>query len=142
MNLSFLNKTKIAYVGINRQGFSVGSKTYSEIECYIRDIIPVRKLFNGRKIECYSNDAVKGKSGEFCAICRNRIICRQRIRLMLLLHEKEEETPAQMEINTNSFDNLRKALEPIEENELPKTLISIKIKKWNNYLQLYFEPLF
>lgn len=142
MKLNFFNNNNAVYIGVNNHGFNIGGKSYDKLECCIKDIIPVRKLFNGKKIECYSNDAVRGKSGEYCSLCKKRKLCRERMRLMLLIHEKNAETPAQMEINTNSFNNLREALEPIPENELPKTIISIKIKKQEKYLQLQFITLF
>ena len=136
------NESNAVYIAVNCRGFNIGGRIFDELECCIKDIIPVRKLFKGNKVECYSNDAVIGKSGEYCSLCKKRKHCRKRMRLMLLIHEENSETPAQMEINTNSFNNLREALEPIPENELSKTLINIKIEKQAKYLQLKFKPLF
>jgi len=110
---------------------------------FIREIIPVRKLFKGKKIECYSNDAKKGKSGEICALCPKRMNCRQRIRLILLVNDKgNESVPAQLEINTNSFEPLKKMLEPIEEDDLSNLLVALEITKQGKYLQIQFNPVF
>ena len=142
MNFNFFNDIKPEYITVNNDGFNVKCKIYHELECFIREIIPVRKLFRGKKIECYSNDAKKGKNGEHCVLCSKRSECRPRIRLMMMVHSGDEETPAQLEINTNSFDNLRKTIEPIRDNELQAQLFKLKIKKQGKYLQVIFNTIF
>ena len=142
MKLNFFNEIKPEYVAVNNDGFTVKGKLYTELKCFIREIIPVRKLFRGKKIECYSNDAKKGKNGESCILCRNRSECRPRIRLMMMLQHDDGETPAQLEINTNSFDNLRKTIEPIDENELGKQLVLLNVKKIGKFIQVQFSSLF
>jgi hypothetical protein len=142
MKLDFFNDTKPLYIGVNIKGFNIDGNFYSKIECFIRDIIPVRKLFNGKKVECYSNDSKKGKNDEFCSICRKQNQCRQRMRLMLLIAEENAETPAMLEINTNSFASLREALEPIDEKELSKQLFCLKTEQKEKYLQIKFLPIF
>ena len=110
MIFNFFEDTKPAYISVNTAGFQLNGKTFQTIECFIREISPVRKLFKGRKIECHSNDAKKSKSGEFCALCPRRMLCKQRIRLMLLIQDKDKEgIPAQLEINSNSFVHLKKS---------------------------------
>lgn len=142
MKLDFFNDKKPVYISVNTDGFNIGENHCSQIECFIRDIIPVRKLFNGKKLECYSNNGKTGKNREICSICRKQNKCRQRMRLMLLLHEENIETPAVLEINTNSFDSLQNALEPIDEKELPKQLFSLSLKDKDKYLQIIFSPIF
>jgi hypothetical protein len=142
MKFNFFNDIKPEYISVNKGGFTVKGKMYSELKCFIREITPVRKLFTGKKIECYSNDAKRGKNGESCILCGKRTACRARIRLMLMLHNDDEETPAQLEINTNSFDNLRKTIEPISEDDLNAQLIVLKVKKVGKYLQVQFNTIF
>lgn len=142
MKLDFFDDIKPAYIAVNAEGFTVEGKAYTELQCFIRDIIPVRKLFKEKKVECYSNNAKKGKNGEYCALCKKRAKCRQRIRLMLLLHDEDEETPAILEINTNSHDNLRRSLEKINDDELSTQLIAISVEKHGKYIQVQFNPLF
>jgi len=143
MITDFFAETKPAYIAVNADGFTVNGKTQSEIQGFIRQIIPVRKLFNGRKLLCYSNDAVKGKNGEHCSLCPRQSQCRKRIRLMLLLQDGDgSQIPAQFEINSTSFDNLREMLEPIDEKELPQTLISMHVSKTEKYIQVSFSALF
>jgi len=104
MKFNFFKATAASYIGVNSSGFRLDDKQYSELECSIKQITPVRKLFNGKKIECYSNNAERGKNGEYCAVCIKRTSCRQRIRLTLLVNSAtEEQIPALLEINSNSF---------------------------------------
>jgi hypothetical protein len=144
MNFDFFDESKPAYIAVNTNGFHLNGKLYQKLECFIREITPVRKLFKGKKIECYSNDAKKGKSGETCALCSKRMNCRQRIRLMLLVHDKgnESSVPAQLEINSNSFEPLKKMLEPIEKDDLSNLLVVLEVKKQDKYLQIQFNPVF
>lgn len=116
---------------------------YEHLECSIKQITPVRKLFKGKKIECYSNDAERGKNGEHCALCAKRMNCRQRIRLMLLVHtESQKQIPALKEINSNSFATLEKMFEPLKQEELAEMFITIEVKKQDKYLQVQFKTLF
>jgi len=142
MKLDFFDDIKPVYIAVNVNGFSIKGKVYDNLQCFIRDIVPVRKLFKGKKVECYSNNAKKGKNGEYCALCKKRNQCRQRIRLMLLLHYEDEETPAILEINTNSHDNLRKSLENINDGELSTQLIVLSVVKQDKYIQIQFNPVF
>jgi hypothetical protein len=142
VNFNFFSEIKPEYIAVNNDGFTVKGKIYPELECFIQEIIPVRKLFRGKKIECFSNDAKKGKNGEHCVLCCKRTECRPRIRLTMMLHNGDEETPAQLEINTNSFDNLRKTIEPISDNDLSDQLINLKINKQGKYLQVMFNAIF
>ena len=143
MNFDFFNDTKPAYIAVNSDGFYLNGKPFQKLECFIREIIPVRKLFKGKKIECYSNDAKKGKSAELCALCSKRMRCRQRIRLMLLVHGSNgEKIPAQLEINSNSFETLKRMLEPVKQDDLPGLLVVLEVKKQDKYIQIQFNPVF
>ena len=143
MNFDFLDESKPAYVAVNGDGFRLNGKLFQTLECFIKEIIPVRKLFKGKKIECYSNDAKKGKGGELCALCSKRMNCRRRIRLMLLVCDKENESvPAQLEINSNSFEELKKMLEPIKEEDLSDLLVVLEVIKQEKYLRIQFHPVF
>jgi len=69
--------------------------------------------------------------------------CRQRIRLMLLVNTgAEEQVPALLEINNNSFGELQKMLEPLKQEELANLLIVIGVEKQEKYLQIKFKTLF
>ena len=143
MKFNFFKETKASYIAVNSDGFELDGKQYGQLECSIKQITPVRKLFKGKKIECYSNDAERGKNGEYCAVCAKRMNCRQRIRLMLLVNTgAEEQVPALLEINNNSFEELQKMLEPLKQEELANLLIVIGVEKQEKYLQIKFKTLF
>jgi len=69
--------------------------------------------------------------------------CRQRIRLMLLVNTgTDEQLPALLEINSNSFSALQAMLEPLKQEELTDLLIIIKVEVQQKYLQVQFKTLF
>lgn len=143
MKFNFFKETKASYIAVSSDGFELDGKQYGQLKCLIKQITPVRKLFKGKKIECYSNDAERGKNGEYCAVCAKRMNCRQRIRLMLLVNtDAEEQVPALLEINNNSFGELQKMLEPLKQEELTDLLIVIGVEKQGKYLQVQFKTLF
>ena len=143
MKFNFFKEAKASYIAVNHDGFELDGKQYGQLECSIKQITPVRKLFKDKKIECYSNDAERGKNGAYCAVCAKRMNCRQRIRLMLLVNTgAEEQVPALLEINNNSFGELQKMLEPLKQEELADLLIVIGVEKQEKYLQIQFKTLF
>ena len=143
MKFNFFKETTANYIAVNSDGFELNGKQYEQLECSIKQITPVRKLFKGKKIECYSNDAERGKNGEYCSVCAKRTNCRQRIRLMLLVNtDADEQIPALLEINSNSFMALKEMLEPLKQDELADLLIVITVEKQEKYLQIQFKTLF
>ena len=143
MKFNFFKEFTASYIAVNYDGFVLDGKQYGQLECFIKQITPVRKLFKGKKIDCYSNDAERSKNGEYCALCARRMNCRQRIRLMLLVNaDADKQIPALLEINNNSFGSLKKMLEPLKQEELAEMLICITVEKQDKYLQVQFKPLF
>ncbi len=62
---------------------------------------------------------------------------------MLLVHvSNEEKIPAQLEINSNSFETLKRMLEPVKPDDLPGLLVVLEVKKQDKYLQIQFSPVF
>jgi hypothetical protein len=134
---------KPTFISMKDSNFFIAGRSYEKIEAIIQNVSSVRKLFNGNRVECYSNNAKIGKNGQYCAICSKRLQCQRRIRLMLIVQNYgNEQLPAQLEINKNSFAPLKEMLESIDVNELNKTLIAMSIKKNGRYLQVQFSPLF
>lgn len=134
---------KPAFISMKENCFFINGKPYEKLEAIIQHISSVRKLFNGNRVECYSNDAINGKNKQYCAICSKRSQCQRRIRLMLIVQNcSKEPMPAQLEINKNSFAPLKTMLESIDENDLNKTLIAMSVKKHGRYLQVQFSPVF
>ncbi len=143
MITNLFEEEKPQYLSVNKNGFILDGKQYPIINAFIENIIPVRKLFVGKSIKCYSNDAKKGKDGQRCSLCKNRSRCSRRLRLMMLLcMDNEDRIPGILEINQNSFKNLEKMLKNMNEGELSQTLIDIRVKQEERYLQVFFTDIF
>jgi len=92
------------------------------------DLLPIRKLFIDKKISCYSLDNTRGKHGQYCALCRQRFRCQQKLRLMILVHNIEQKPiPAIFEIDQRSFDSLEEVIQKIEKEKLFDTLMVIQV---------------
>ena len=50
MKFNFFKETKASYIAVNSDGFELDGKQYGQLECSIKQITPVRKLFKGKKI--------------------------------------------------------------------------------------------
>lgn len=143
MNIDFPEIQKKEYVRVSSRGFTIAGKTSRQLECFIMEISPVRKLFHGRNVECYSNDAVTGRDGQKCAACRKNYKCRPRMRLILSVdHQKQKPLTALLEINGNSFDSLKDMLADIPEDKLRDTLVRITPDSHGKHLKLLFESIF
>jgi len=139
---NLFEEEKPKFLSVNKNGFMLDGKQYQTINVLMENIIPVRKLFEGKTIKCYSNNAKIGKDGQRCILCSKKTKCSRRLRLMMLVLTDDEEVPSILEINKNSFENLKKEIENIEENNLRKTLIEMQIKQDNKYLQVFFKVIF
>jgi hypothetical protein len=144
MNMDFLNETKLRFIAVKPKRFVIDAKGYSEIEAFIEDTMPVRKLFNGKKLLCSSNDGKTGKSGKHCALCRDRHKCRKRIRLMLMIQNiAEEAVPALLEINQQSFENFKAFIDSVEPEKISTTLVQLTVgEDEKNALIVLFATLF
>jgi len=49
MKFNFFKETKASYIAVNSDGFELDGKQYGQLECSIKQITPVRKLFKGKK---------------------------------------------------------------------------------------------
>jgi len=128
MNIDFLNETKLRFVAVKPKRFVIDGKGYSELEAFIEDVMSVRKLFDGRKLLCSSADGKTGKSGNHCALCRDRHKCRKRIRLMLMIQNIDEEPiPALLEINQQSFGNFKTFVDSVEPGKISTTLVQLSV---------------
>jgi len=133
---------KPLYISIQDGDFFLNDQHRDLLEVKIHDMIPVRKLFRDRQLECYSLDNTTGKAGQYCALCRNRYRCRQRLRLMLLVYNvTPDPLPAVLEISPASFDSLDALIQNVGQNQLPNTLVIIRIAGTvGNRLTLEFLP--
>jgi len=49
MKVNFFKETTASYIAVNSDGFELDGKQYGKLECSIKQITPVRKLFKGKK---------------------------------------------------------------------------------------------
>ena len=143
MKIQFPSIQKTQYVSLKPGGFLIQGKTHRKIEGFILEITPARKLFKGRNLECYSNDAQAGSQGQKCAICRKQYKCHPRMRLTISI-ENIGELPETviLEININSFQSLEDMLIHVEEEELSKTLVKITVNSSDKNLKVIFNTIF
>lgn len=144
MKLEFIDEIEPRYVGVKPNRFVLDGRGIQTVQAFIEDIIPVRKFFQDKKPLCQSQDGKTGKNGGRCALCRNRHKCRRRLRLMLMIENcGENPTPAILEINPQSFDELRQALSNIDEENLRTTLVEMSVGKTEKgTLRVLFNPVF
>ena len=85
---------------------------YESLDVTIREIVPVRKLFTGNKLTCWSVNGSPGREKRLCAFCPDTGRCQKRLRLNLIVRDDSgAEVPAVLEIRTTAFDALDAALE-------------------------------
>lgn len=116
----FAKDTPIFVELSNFEEFVVGGFHARTLDISIQGLIPIRKLFVDRKLQCMSMDCEVGKKGQYCALCDKQFKCRRRIRIMMIVHNcGSMPLPAILEINQNSFESLKQAVEFIGEKNLP-----------------------
>ncbi|MBC8426103.1 hypothetical protein H8E07_18475 [bacterium] len=132
------------YVAVRAGTLVINDLPQDKLQVSIQDILPVRKLFRDRKLACFSTNGRTGKNGRYCALCQDRYRCRQRIRLMMLVHNLDSDpTPAVLEIAPPSFDALDELLERVPRVELADTLVTVAIDRTvTNATVLQFSPVF
>ena len=144
MKLDFIDELEPQYVRVKPNRFVLDGQGVKSLQAFIEDVIPVRKLFQDKKLVCQSQDGKTGKNGVHCALCRDRYKCRRRLRLMLMIENlKERPTPAILEINPQSFDELSDAVKTIDEQDLKTTMMEMSVGNTEKgALRVLFKPVF
>jgi len=122
----------------------VGPQAYGEMTVRIVEVQPVRKLFTGRRLECFSLDCRTGKAGRLCELCAERRRCHQRLQLRLLYHDQDQDHPAILDLPRHSFQALDQCLAQIGGLErLPTVLLLLKpVATETGWTTLQFHLLF
>lgn len=121
-------KSKPAFISIRGTDLILKNVPFPHLDILITDLLPIRKLFTDKKLSCYSLDNTTGKNGQYCALCRQRFRCHQKLRLMILVHNIEKKLiPAIFEIDPRSFDSLEEVIQNIGKQKLFDTLMTIKV---------------
>ena len=104
--------TKPAYIQHRNGRLIFDGREHDSLQATIHDIVPVRKLFTGNQLTCWSINNAPGREKRICAFCPDATHCQKRLRLNLLVHgENGAAIPAAIEVRATAFDTLNIALE-------------------------------
>ncbi len=132
---------KPVFVRFQQDYFCVGQRRRERLQGVITDMLPTRKRFQDKRLLCWSNDAVHGKNGTRCALCRHRYSCAERVRLMLLLSDLHKTpTPAILEIGHGSFEALESFVQKVGKENLADTPVHIGLYRDQGRLRFSFAP--
>lgn len=135
-------KSKPSFISIRGTHFRLNNVQFPHLDILIQDMLPIRKLFIDKKLSCYSLDNTTGKNDQYCALCRQRFRCQQKLRLMTLVHNIEKKpVPAIFEIDPRSFDSLEQVIQNIGKDKLFDILMTIQvIHDEKNRTAIEFSP--
>ena len=129
------------FVRFDNRAFRVGPRRRDRLQGRVVDMQPVRKRFEAKRLVCWANDAITGRNGQRCALCRQRWSCAERLRLMLLLDGLEQDpVPTILEIGHGSFDAFEQFVKPLGIDNLPTRTVAIGMTRHNGRLRFTFQP--
>jgi hypothetical protein len=133
--------SRAPFIVVRDRQLHVGGCAYSELTVQIHEVLPVRKLFIERKLECYSLDCRTGSKGQFRELCTNRRLCGRRLQLRLTYRHEQQDHPAVLEIAQHSFHNFEKVLADAGAIEaLPGVLVQIAASRTaTGWTELHFH---
>ncbi len=135
-------QTKPKFISVNNGQFQFKGAAYSQLDVFIKDIVPVRKRFEGAKLICFARDGITAGNGQVCGFCRDRDKCQQRLRLNLMLNNVEADpVPAALEIRFHLFDTLEEAIAKAGEKDLQNVLFELTAQPGPG-VQIRFTPVF
>lgn len=138
------DQTRPTYIRLRNGRLLVGDRECETLAVIIRDIVPVRKLFDGARLECWSVNGARGRDNRICAFCADAGRCQKRIRLHLILNgDDNAEIPAVLEVRTSAFTALDTALESVGGDDWRNMLFRISVEPGpDGRDRLVFGPLF
>ncbi len=137
--------TRAPFIVVRDGQLHVHGSSYTQLTVQIHDVLPVRKLFGDRTLQCYSLDCQRGNNGRLCELCPDRRRCGRRVQLRLAYRDQDEnDHPAILEITPPSFPAFDRCCEQLGNiNELTGLLVLIKpVQTENGWTKLRFKPLF
>lgn len=109
---TLFDQTKPRYIQCRNGRLRLGGHEHESLDVAICDIVPVRKLFKGSELACWSINGAPGRDKRLCAFCPDAARCQKRLRLHLIVRDDSgTEIPAVLEVRTTAFDALDAALE-------------------------------
>lgn len=137
---ALFQKDRPLFVRFEQNQFLIGRRRREQLQGLIVDLLPMRKRFEGKRVACWANDGVTGRYGQRCALCRDRWSCAERVRLMLLLDDLEEQpVPAILEIGYASFDALEQFVHAVGPDKVAGSPVCIRMTRESGRLRFTFQ---
>jgi hypothetical protein len=109
---TLFDSLKPAYIQRRGGRLLLSGREFDGLDVAVRGVVPVRKLFDGAKLVCWSVDGSPGRGKRQCAFCPDERRCQRRLRLNLVARGDDGgETPAVVELRASAFDAVDMALE-------------------------------
>jgi hypothetical protein len=109
---TLFEQIKPAYIQCRKRCLLLRGREFESLDVTLLDIIPVRKLFKGSKLSCWSVNGAPGRDQRLCAFCPDAARCQKRLRLNLIVRaDSGTDIPAVLEVRPSAFDALDAALE-------------------------------
>ena len=139
-----LQTGRAPFIAVRDGRLHIGADAFDKLEVFIHEIRPVRKLFDGRRLACYSLDCRTGKNGRFCEICPDRSECTRRLQLRLLYIRGERQEPAILELPKHSFRAFDELLQQVGDiRQLPEIMVAVNaVQTATGWTNLEFQKLF
>jgi len=133
-------RARAPFIVVRNSHLYVDNKAYEQLKVYIHEVTPVRKLFNGGKLQCYSLDCRTAKNGQLCELCPDRHRCSRRVQLRLAYLDGNQQKPAILEMHRHwfvAFDNLLESVGSTDD--LSKIQLTIRTILHNGHTDLEFQ---
>lgn len=139
-----LRTGRAPFVAVRDGQLHIEADAFDRLDVRIHEIRPVRKLFDGRRLVCYSLDCRTGSRGAFCEMCPDRRACSRRLQLRLLYTHDHREDPAILELSKHSFRAFDELLRQIGDmRQLPDILVAISaVQTATGWTNLEFQKIF
>jgi hypothetical protein len=114
---TLFERLKPVYIQRRGRRLLLGGREFDAIDVSVRGVVPVRKLFDGSRLVCWSVDGSPGRGGRQCAFCSDGRRCQRRLRLNLAARVGDDgEIQAVAELRSTAFDAVDRALEGAGED--------------------------
>ena len=108
---TLFEQIKPSYIQCRNRRLLLRGREFESLEATILDLVPVRKLFKGSKLSCWSVNGAPGRDQRLCAFCPDAARCQKRLRLNLIVRDDSgTQIPAVLEVRPSAFDALDAAL--------------------------------
>lgn len=122
------DQTRPSYIRLRNGRLLVGERESETLSATIHDILPVRKLFDGTRLECWSVNGARGRDNRICAFCPDAPRCQKRLRLHLFIRDGDHDIAAVLEVRAHEFAALDTALSSLGDDAWRDMLFKISVE--------------